>query len=112
MPDFEMPYFVDGSGNKGNFKDTTAREQIAANAFANIIQTKTVTGTTNGYGDISLDLTGDYLVLSAAELTNAGGCYAIPRRVERGTWWACVYRENAKVANSSVTLEVIYVQIA
>ena len=28
MPDFEMPYFVDGGGNKGYFKDTTAREQI------------------------------------------------------------------------------------
>ena len=27
MSDFEMPYFVDG-GNKGYFKDTTAREQI------------------------------------------------------------------------------------
>ena len=28
MSDFEMPYFVDGGGNKGYFKDTTAREQI------------------------------------------------------------------------------------
>ena len=28
MPDFEMPYFVDGGGNKGYFKDSTAREQI------------------------------------------------------------------------------------
>lgn len=28
MSDFEMPYFVDGGGNKGYFKDTTARNQI------------------------------------------------------------------------------------
>ena len=28
MPDFEMPYFIDGGGNKGYFKDTTAREEI------------------------------------------------------------------------------------
>ena len=28
MSDFEMPYFVDGGGNKGYFKDSTAREQI------------------------------------------------------------------------------------
>lgn len=28
MADFEMPYFLDGGGNKGYFKDTTAREQI------------------------------------------------------------------------------------
>ena len=29
MSDFEMPYFVDGGGNKGYFKDTTAREQVS-----------------------------------------------------------------------------------
>jgi len=28
MPDFEMPYFIDGGGNKGYFKDSTARDQI------------------------------------------------------------------------------------
>ena len=28
MSDFEMPYFVDGGGNKGYFKDTTARNKI------------------------------------------------------------------------------------
>lgn len=28
MSDFEMPYFVDGGGNKGYFVDSTAREQI------------------------------------------------------------------------------------
>jgi len=28
MSDFEMPYFVDGGGNKGYFKDSTARDQI------------------------------------------------------------------------------------
>ena len=30
MPDFEMPYFIDGGGNKGYFKDVAARDQIAA----------------------------------------------------------------------------------
>lgn len=29
MSDFQMPYFVDGGGNKGYFKDVTAREQIS-----------------------------------------------------------------------------------
>jgi hypothetical protein len=29
MSDFEMPYFIDGGGNKGYFKDTTARDQIS-----------------------------------------------------------------------------------
>ena len=28
MSDFEMPYFIDGGGNKGYFVDPTAREQI------------------------------------------------------------------------------------
>lgn len=28
MPDFEMPYFIDGGGNKGYFKDVTARDQL------------------------------------------------------------------------------------
>jgi len=28
MSDFEMPYFIDGGGNKGYFKDSTARDQI------------------------------------------------------------------------------------
>ena len=29
MPDFEMPYFIDGGGNKGYFKDSTARNQVS-----------------------------------------------------------------------------------
>lgn len=28
MSDFEMPYYVDGGGNRGFFKDTVARDQI------------------------------------------------------------------------------------
>jgi len=28
MPDFEMPYFIDGGGNKGYFKDTNLRNKI------------------------------------------------------------------------------------
>ena len=29
MPDFEMPYFIDGGGNKGYFKDSTARDGLS-----------------------------------------------------------------------------------
>ena len=85
--------------------------EIDASSFDNIVQTITVTGTTNGYGDVSLGLTSNYLVLSVTELSNSGGCFAIPRKVEAGNWWACVYRQNAKLVNTSVSLEVKYVKI-
>ena len=88
-----------------------AKDQIAANAFANIVQTKTVTGTTNGYGDVQLGLNNNYLVLSVIELSNDGGCFVVPRMVISGAWWATVYRQNAKVPNTAVSLRVQYVQI-
>lgn len=60
MPDFEMPYFVDGSGNKGHFKDTTAREQIETLEnikVANVSATMTVSTADNlaigGYRSVS-----------------------------------------------------------
>lgn len=98
-------------GNKGYFKDSTAREQIAANTFANIVRTATATSTTNGYGEVALGLNDNYLVLSVTELTNGGGCFAIPRQVISGQWYACVYRQNTKLANTAVSLQVKYVQI-
>ena len=85
--------------------------EIVANAFANIVRTATATGTTNGYGEVALGLGGDYLVLNVTELTNDGGCFAIPRQVISGQWYACVYRQNAKLANTSVSLQVRYVKI-
>lgn len=123
----ETEYFEGGSAFEGNIDSTpTAGSNnavasggtktyvdsvVAANSFANSVQTKTVTGTTNTYADISLDLSSSYLVLSVAELTNSGGCFAIPRKVAAGNWYACVYRQNTKLASTSVTLEVKYVQI-
>ena len=98
-------------GNKGYFKDVTARDQIVANAFANIVRTATATGTTNGYGEVSLGLNNNYLILSVTELTNDGGCFVIPRQVISGIWYACVYRQNAKLANTEVTLQVKYVKM-
>lgn len=48
MPDFEMPYFVDSSGNKGHFKDTTAREQVAEITDGMDIKTVIVTWPSSG----------------------------------------------------------------
>lgn len=89
----------------------TAKNQIAANGFANNVRTTTATGTTNGYGDVQLGLSNEYIVLSVTEVNNNGGCFAVPRMVESGNWWACVYRQNAKVPNTAVSLRVQYVKL-
>ena len=78
MSDFEMPYFVDGGGNKGYFKDTTAREKIAD--LKNMLKvewfsinnntTPVPAGSYRGF-DISFSKPG-YMALGVTGLTGSG----------------------------------------
>jgi hypothetical protein len=71
-------------------------------------QSKTVTGTTNGYGNIDLDLTSDYGVIYVRRTDNNSICQQW-WATGNTSWWAHVSGTNGNaLANTSVTLEVAY----
>lgn len=70
--------------------------------------TKTVTGTTNGYGNISLDLTDDYGIIYVRRTDDNGICQQW-WATGSTSWWAHVSGTNGTaLANTSITLEVAY----
>lgn len=108
-------YYVRAMGAGGSSRtwvqSSWDRLALESESFKSIVQTKNVTANTNAYGDVMLVLDSNYLVLSTTVLSDGGGCYAIPRQVESGQWWACVYRQNAVAKSTSVTVKVYYISL-
>ena len=80
MPDFEMPYFIDGGGNKGYFKDTTARDQVTevSSGIENITRK-----------DLSANDENAFLTLAYADILSDMGAFVAeaPKCVTRIYTW-------------------------
>ena len=73
MPDFEMPYFADGKGDKGYFKDVTARDQIENLTPILNGAIKTINLSNNQQATVYSNMTNYYAMICVAYIPGDGG---------------------------------------